>query len=38
MNPEQAIGVALDLARQPDLEMPIAAVVLSPAGEFWDAG
>ena len=34
VNPEQAIGVALDLARQPDLEMPIAAVVLSPSGEI----
>ena len=38
MNPEQAIGVALDLARQPDLEMPIAAVVLSPAGEILGRG
>ncbi|MBK9435770.1 MAG: nucleoside deaminase [Micrococcales bacterium] len=38
MNPEQAVGLALDLARQPDLEMPIAAVVLSPAGEILGRG
>ena len=38
MNPEQAVGLALDLARQPDLEMPIAAVVLGPSGEVLGRG
>ena len=32
MTPEAALGLALELAREPGLEMPIAAVVLDPAG------
>lgn len=32
MTPDAALGLALDLARQPGLEMPIAAVVISRDG------
>ena len=32
MTPDAAVGLALDLARQPGLEMPIAAVVVAPDG------
>ncbi|MCB0899576.1 MAG: nucleoside deaminase [Actinobacteria bacterium] len=32
MTPEAALGLALDRAREPGLEMPIAAVVIDPAG------
>lgn len=30
MTPEDAVGLALDLAREPGLEMPVAAVVIGP--------
>ena len=38
MTPEAALGIALDLAREPGLEMPIAAVVLDPRGEVIGRG
>ena len=38
MTPEVALGIALDLAREPGLEMPIAAVVLDPRGEVIGRG
>ncbi|MEZ5184836.1 MAG: tRNA adenosine(34) deaminase TadA [Candidatus Nanopelagicales bacterium] len=38
MSPDAALGSALDLARQPGLEMPIAAVVVSPGGEVVGRG
>lgn len=38
MTPDQALGEALALAQQPGLEMPIAAVVISPDGEVLGAG
>lgn len=30
MTPDDAVGLALDLAREPGLEMPVAAVVIGP--------
>jgi tRNA(adenine34) deaminase len=30
VTPEDAVGLALDLAREPGLEMPVAAVVIGP--------
>lgn len=38
MTPEAAIDLALRLARQPDLEMPIAAVVIGPEGQLLGTG
>jgi tRNA(adenine34) deaminase len=38
VTPEVALGIALDLAREPGLEMPIAAVVLDPRGEVIGRG
>lgn len=38
MTPEAALGLALDLARQPGLEMPIAAVVIGPHGQILGRG
>ena len=32
MTPDAALGLALELAREPGLEMPIAAVVIGPDG------
>lgn len=38
MRPEQALDPALELARRPGLEMPIAAVVLDPDGRVVGSG
>lgn len=38
MTPEAAIGLALELAVRPGLEMPIAALVLGPEGEVLGRG
>ena len=38
MTPDAAVGLALDLARQPGLEMPIAAVVVAPDGRVIGRG
>ena len=38
MTPDDAVGLALDLARQPGLEMPIAAVVVAPDGRVIGQG
>ena len=38
MTPDDAVGLALDLARQPGLEMPIAAVVVAPDGRVIGRG
>jgi tRNA(adenine34) deaminase len=32
VTPDAALGLALDLAREPGLEMPLAAVVIDPGG------
>jgi tRNA(adenine34) deaminase len=38
VTPEAALDLALGLARQPGLEMPIAAVVIGPHGDVLGAG
>lgn len=38
MTPEQSIDLALGVARQPGLEMPIGAVVIDPLGEVVGTG
>jgi len=38
VTPDDAVGLALDLARQPGLEMPIAAVVVAPDGRVIGQG
>lgn len=38
MTPDAALGLALDLARRPGLEMPIAAVVIDPDGKVLGTG
>jgi tRNA(adenine34) deaminase len=38
VTPDAAVGLALDLARQPGLEMPIAAVVVAPDGRVIGRG
>lgn len=38
MTPEQALAAALDLARTPGLEMPVAAVVVGPDGRILGTG
>ena len=38
MTPEAALSLALDLARRPGLEMPIAAVVVGPDGQLLGQG
>ncbi len=38
MTPHDALGLALDVARQPGLEMPIAAVVLDAHGQVLGTG
>ena len=38
MTPHDAVGLALDLARQPGLELPIAAVVVDAHGQVLGAG
>ncbi len=38
MTPHDALGLALDVARQPGLEMPIAAVVLDAHGRVLGTG
>ena len=38
MTPEQALEAALEFARRPGLEMPIAAVVLGPDGSLLGSG
>ena len=38
MTPDEALGAALELARRPGLEMPIAAVVFGPDGSVLGTG
>jgi tRNA(adenine34) deaminase len=38
VTPEAAIGLALEMAREPALEMPIAALVIGPGGEVLGRG
>ncbi len=38
MTPHDAVGLALDLARQPGLELPIAAVVVDAHGQVLGTG
>lgn len=38
MTPDGAVGLALDLAAEPGLEMPIAAVVIGPDGRVVGTG
>ena len=38
MTPDDAVGLALDLAREPGLEMPVAAVVIGPDGTVLGTG
>lgn len=38
MTPEESLGLALELAREPGLEMPIAAVVIAPDGRVIGRG
>ena len=38
MTPDEALGAALDLARRPGLEMPIAAMVIGPDGSVLGTG
>ena len=38
MTPDAVLGLALDLARRPGLEMPIAAVVIDPDGKVLGTG
>lgn len=38
MTPDAVLGLALDLARRPGLEMPIAAVVIDPDGQVVGTG
>jgi tRNA(adenine34) deaminase len=38
VTPDLALGLALGLAREPGLEMPVAAVVIGPAGDVIGTG